>query len=71
MKTPKQSQLIIEAHRKDLETARYAVEFWKVRVNDLEAGLESATEHAGAVDRLADEEEQAKLTKKPKSRLRK
>jgi hypothetical protein len=53
MKTPKQSQQIIEAHRKDLATAEEAVKFWKGRAADIKKSLRGHEKHAAKVESLA------------------
>jgi predicted translin family RNA/ssDNA-binding protein len=53
MKTPNQSQQIIEAHRNDLATAEEVLKVWKNRVRDIKKSLRAHEKHAAKVEKLA------------------
>lgn len=53
MKTQKQSQQIIEAHREDLVIAEAAVKAWQARVADIKKSLSNHEKHAAKVETLA------------------
>jgi hypothetical protein len=57
MKTPKQSQQIIEAHRKDLALAKEAVTFWQGRAREIKKSLREHEKHALKVEALATKDE--------------